>query len=522
MSNQLEVMKQLQALLPAAARAKAALGNINEAFSGGITSGFGVLSIRGKVWRQKYQGEERIVMDDDNRTPRYKIEVVLVKASPVISKTWYEHGYTDGASAPPDCFSMNGITPEPTSPKIQSKFCKTCKWNQWGSSRAQGGSGKGKDCSDTKRIAVVPAGDLRNERFGGPMLLRIPPASLAEVDTYARHLGSMAMPLDSVVTEMDFDPAAQYPKIRLKAARVLTDEEYAIIEEVGQSPVVNRILDTQAELAATTDGIDETRVEDPGVPPIQQVQQPPAGFTPQAKPAPAPAATEPLVYKHADGTLHTVPEMQRPSEPTPPPKPPQPIPPQPEEPDDGAKASTPWPDEDGVIMEEVPDENRQKLRDMKLTEAQINAALGPPKLRVVPVKETPKVELPDTAMVQAMRAAGVTDEKIAHALKTLGPAAVEPAKEAKPAARRGRPPKAEAKAEPKVDEAASQAAQEAITRMKEAAAQAMPKSEEPVQAANGNGEAGNGELKSSGASEGSAMPADLENLLDEMLGAHPK
>jgi len=71
MSNQLEVMKQLQALLPAAARAKAAQGgNINEAFSGGITSGFGVLSIRGKVWRQKYQGEERIVMDDDQRTPR--------------------------------------------------------------------------------------------------------------------------------------------------------------------------------------------------------------------------------------------------------------------------------------------------------------------------------------------------------------------------------------------------------------------------------------------------------------------
>ena len=315
MSNQLEVMKQLQALLPAAARAKAALGNVNEAFSGGITSGFGVLSIRGKVWRQKYQGEERIVMEDDSRTPRYKIEVVLVKASPVISKTWYEHGYTDGASAPPDCFSLNGIAPEPTSPKLQSKFCKTCKWNQWGSSRAQGGSGKGKDCSDTKRIAVVPAGDLRNERFGGPMLLRVPPASLAEVDTYARHVGSMGMPLDSVVTEMDFDPAAQYPKIRLKAARVLTAEEYAIIEEVAVLPVVNRILDTQAELQATTDGIDPTRTEDPGVPPIQQVQQPPPGAAVQPRPAPEPKPVPPQ---------------------------PQPIPPQPE------------PDEDGVLMEEDP------------------------------------------------------------------------------------------------------------------------------------------------------------------------
>jgi len=503
MSNQLETMKQLQALLPAAARAKAAQGNINEAFSGGITSGFGVLSIRGKVWRQKYQGEERIVMDDDQRTPRYKIEVVLVKASPVISKTWYEHGYTDGASAPPDCFSMNGITPEPTSPKLQSKFCKTCKWNQWGSSRAQGGSGKGKDCSDTKRIAVVPAGDLRNERFGGPMLLRIPPASLAEVDTYARHLGSMAMPLDSVVTEMDFDPAAQYPKIRLKAARVLTDEEYAIIEEVAQAPVVSRILDTQAELAATTDGIDPTRTEDPGIPPIQQVQQPPAGFTPQ------PRAAQPAPQ---------VPDPKPAPIPTPPPIPapiPQPIPPQPDEGDDDAAklASTPWPDEDGVIMEEVPDENREKLRGMKLTEAQINAALGPPKMRPVPAKEAPKVELPDTAVVQAMRAAGTSDEQIALVLKTLGPEpgrwpVPEPTKEpAKPAVRRGRPPKAEAKVEAKPEPAP------------EPAPEPQP---EPAKAANGNGEAGNGELKSSGASEGSAMPADLENLLDEMLGAHPK
>lgn len=497
MSNQLEVMKQLQALLPAAARAKAAQGNINEAFSGGITSGFGVLSIRGKVWRQKYQGEERIVMDDDQRTPRYKIEVVLVKASPVISKTWYEHGYTDGASAPPDCFSMNGITPEPTSPKLQSKFCKTCKWNQWGSSRAQGGSGKGKDCSDTKRIAVVPAGDLRNERFGGPMLLRIPPASLAEVDTYARHLGSMAMPLDSVVTEMDFDPAAQYPKIRLKAARVLTEEEYAIIEEVAQAPVVSRILDTQAELAATTDGIDPTRTEDPGIPPIQQVQQPPPGFTPQPKPTPPAAAPTPTQVVEAQVVAQ---ELAKPDE---------------------AVAN-----DDGVLMEEIPDENREKLRGMKLTEAQINAALGPPRMRPVPVAAPPKVELPDTPMVAAMRAAGATDEQIKLVLETMGPGpgagpvqpVEEPAKvEAKPAARRGRPPKAEAKVEPTPEPAK--------VATPEPAKVATP---EPAHAAsNGNGNggaepAGNGELKSSGASEGSAMPADLENLLDEMLGAHPK
>jgi len=143
----------------------------------------------------------------------------------------------------------------------------------------------------------------------------------------------------------------------------------------------------------------------------------------------------------------------------------------------------------------------------------LNAALGPPKMRPVPAKEAPKVELPDTAVVQAMRAAGTSDEQIALVLKTLGPEpgrwpVPEPTKEpAKPAVRRGRPPKAEAKVEAKPEPAP------------EPAPEPQP---EPAKAANGNGEAGNGELKSSGASEGSAMPADLENLLDEMLGAHPK
>jgi hypothetical protein len=162
---------------------------------------------------------------------------------------------------------------------------------------------------------------------------------------------------------------------------------------------------------------------------------------------------------------------------------------------------------------------------MKLTEAQINAALGPPRMRpvAVPAPEAPR--LPDTPMVAAMRAAGATDEQIKLVLETMGPGpGAGPAQEAapapeKPAARRGRPPKAMREGEgeiikPKV-EAKPEPAPE--PQFEPAGVQAINR-----QAPNGNGEAGNGELKSAGASEGSAMPADLENLLDEMLGAHPK
>jgi len=195
----------------------------------------------------------------------------------------------------------------------------------------------------------------------------------------------------------------------------------------------------------------------------------------------------------------------------PPPTPapiPQPIPPQPDEEEDEPDMAA---NQDGVLMEEVPDPQRESLRVMKLTEAQINAALGPPKMRPVPVAAPPKVELPDTDQVRSLRAAGMSDEQIVTVLKALEPVATAPV--AAPAVNReapaapvkskgGRPPGSKNK--PKAEEAT--------------VAQAQPEPEPtPV---NGSHPTGNGELKAEG--ESPSMPADLEKLLDNMLGQQPK
>src|SRR3982751_1388012 len=119
-NQQLAIMQGIFDKLPDIARQRALTEpNFNDAFSGGISAGFAVLSIRGKAFRIKYLGQETPLMERDSQgreRPLYSIEVVLVAANPLISKTWYEQGYVEGSSEMPDCFSNNGIVPDPGSP----------------------------------------------------------------------------------------------------------------------------------------------------------------------------------------------------------------------------------------------------------------------------------------------------------------------------------------------------------------------------------------------------------------------
>src|SRR6188472_3717382 len=149
--------------LPAVFRDRLGQGRLNEDLASGITAGFAIVSFRGKAWRVKYRGEEKVLLNEDGQTPRYSINAVIVKASPHISKVWYEAGYVEGSTAPPDCWSVDGKKPDPASPKLQNATCAGCKWNAWGSSRSTAGSGKGKDCADSKRFAIVPLDDIDND-----------------------------------------------------------------------------------------------------------------------------------------------------------------------------------------------------------------------------------------------------------------------------------------------------------------------------------------------------------------------
>lgn len=247
----------------------------------GIASSFGMVGYKGKVWSIRYRGDEVALMRDDGDGPRGSIEVVIVKASAHVSKIWYEQGYVEGSTEAPDCFSTNGVTPDASARNKQSHACATCPKNAWGSRITPAGK-QGKACSDSKRIAVVPLADLRNETYGGPMLLRVPAASLNDLAQYGNKMSQLGYPYQFIGTRIAFNPNEAYPKFMFNGVRALEEHECEIIEEMRNDPHVTRIL---AEELDTTALPAQAQLE-------QAFEQPPAKPAPKveaAKPAPTPA-----------------------------------------------------------------------------------------------------------------------------------------------------------------------------------------------------------------------------------------
>jgi len=176
--------------------------------------------------------------------------VVVLKAPPVVSKIYYEGVFVDGSTATPDCWSTNGVTPSPAAAKKQNDVCITCPKNAWGSKLSQDGkSTKGKACSDAKRLAIVPANPtkedpdmLRHEMWGGPMLLRVPAASLQDLAKHGERMKAQGYPYQSFVTKIAFDPKEAYPKFVFEAVRPLTDAEADVVIELVKGAQVERVI----------------------------------------------------------------------------------------------------------------------------------------------------------------------------------------------------------------------------------------------------------------------------------------
>lgn len=254
---------------------------VQDDLGAGIQSGFAVVSYRGKVWRIKHGGTERDLTNEDG-SPRFYLDVVILKASPILSKIFYEKGYEEGSTAAPDCFSVNGVTPDPASPKKQAQVCAACPHNAFGTRRlANGEMGKGKACQDSKRLAVVPAGDIDNEALDGPMLLRVPAGSFKDLKTYADAMNSQGFPYYGVATRISFDMKQAFPQLVFRPLHALNDEEAARVLSLRDGPDVARVLNEAAEA---------TQAQAPAEPEPDQykipARQEPAPVTQQVTPAP--------------------------------------------------------------------------------------------------------------------------------------------------------------------------------------------------------------------------------------------
>jgi hypothetical protein len=200
------------------------------------------ISLRGKKFRLVVDGEELSTLKAES------LDVVIVNATKDISRTFYSKAYDPKAEAvPPDCWSKDGVAPDPTASTKQAAKCDGCPQNIKGS-----GQGNSRACRFSKRLAIALADDVA----GGVYQLTLPSASIfgdgeknqMPFNKFVKYVGSQGYSIDTLVTTMSFDEDSDSPRVYFDAKRFLNQEEYAATSKLGKSQeAINAITMTVSQ-----------------------------------------------------------------------------------------------------------------------------------------------------------------------------------------------------------------------------------------------------------------------------------
>jgi len=243
----------------------------------GISTGFPPsIRIKGSKFRiVDGNGEETVLKATDLAENEY-LPIVVLAAKAGLYKTFYAAAYDPNQTeaVAPDCFSMDGITPDPSVAKPVCGTCAGCPNNAFGSGRNQAGQPtKGKACSDNKILAVAYKGLVYQ--------FKIPPASLKNFGVYVKNLTTRGVPLGNVMTYVGFDDNADYSVFQFRVGGWIPENAMERFMDLAQSQEVQDIIHPMGYNAA------------PVVAPKQVEQKAKAEEPPPAeKPAETAAAAE--------------------------------------------------------------------------------------------------------------------------------------------------------------------------------------------------------------------------------------
>ena len=220
----------MNALIPADIRIPAHVAQrvgapsaLSQSLAGGIGGGtsFPRISIKASRFRI-VEGDTETVLDSTT------LDVVIVGANPRLSKQWYAKAWSkDAEPTAPDCFSLDGIAPDPESSDPQNDICSTCPHNAWGSKVTPTGQ-EIKACADQKRLAVIAADDPE-----GPIyLLQVTPAALKGLNQYQKELSVRGIPAEIVKTKVGFDTDASFPKLQFGFGGFLDADTQAVVDKL--------------------------------------------------------------------------------------------------------------------------------------------------------------------------------------------------------------------------------------------------------------------------------------------------
>lgn len=282
----------------------------NKEALGGIKAGsFPRISIGGSKFSIVEGGEKVLLTDPDKPDlPAMELQVAVVGFNRGVSKLYYEGEFEEGSDKEPSCSSDDGITADPhivNSPS-PNRSCASCPKNVWGSKITQQGK-QVKACSDNKRLVVISAHDLANDVA---LDLTIKPATLKNWAEYVRALDSKGISVDNVVTKIQFDPSANFPKLVFKFGRFMTVEEIATAAARSKGDDVRLIASprksTSTGPAPVAQGIPAAVVA-----PAPAPQAPVAPAAPAAPAAAAPAPVAPKVPMFAPAPAAPAPAPQK-------------------------------------------------------------------------------------------------------------------------------------------------------------------------------------------------------------------
>ena len=284
MSNIVPVNIQVPAHLAGRVGVPSVLG---AALTGGLSSGqsFPRISIKSSRFRI-VEGDTETVLDSTT------LDVVIVGANPRLSKTWYAKQWDANAeSSAPDCFSLDGIGPDPESTDPQNDMCASCPQNAWGSKVTPTGQ-QVKACSDNKRLAVVAADDP-----SGPVyLLSVTPAALKGLNQYQKELSVRGIPPEIVKTRVSFDTDASFPKLKFTFGGFLDADVQEIVDGLFGSEQVKEITGETPKTPVAVPQIAKAPAPAP-VAPKPAVK----AAAPVEEPAPAPAPAQAAAPKRGFG-----------------------------------------------------------------------------------------------------------------------------------------------------------------------------------------------------------------------------
>lgn len=305
--------------------AVAAQSVVDGSLAAGIKPSFATLTFKGKTWGIRHRGVTHQLLARDPNTGQVlgsipSVDIVVLKSAVAIGKSYYIEKYQEGDFKQPDCWSTNGQVPDPAAPKRQSTTCRGCKWDAFGSRNMEDGR-KGKACSDSKRLCVVPAADLKNEVYGGPMLLKLPPSAFAGLSEVEANLQQAGYHYFAVVMRLSFDHTVAFPKIVFTPIAVLNDHQMTEVVEIQKNEVIDRILSEELYEVSADPAQPEAQQEqpEPPAPTVQPVQPlPPAQPVAQAL---NPVAPQPVqqATQAAPTSAFVAQPMQDANDPGPPP-----------------------------------------------------------------------------------------------------------------------------------------------------------------------------------------------------------